>query len=64
MDTTDKDIPPVVEEVKPIPTRSEIYSYATNKMGMTIGEDEKKKFDKMNIEKLLQELADPRESLV
>ena len=64
IDTTDTNVPPVPDVVKPIPTRSEIYAYATNKMGMTIGEDEKKKFDKMKVEDLLQELADPRESLV
>ena len=63
VDTTDVDVPPPPAEVKAVPTRNEIYAYATSKMGITIGEDEKKKFDKMKIEDLLRELADPREDL-
>lgn len=51
------------EEVKPMPTRKEIYSYATNKLGMTINKPTMKQFDKLKVSELLKELGDPREDL-
>ena len=61
VDTTDKDEPIVSPPVKPVPTRNEIYSFATNTLKMVIDEDTKTKFDKMKVEDLLQEIGDPRE---
>ena len=63
VDTTDSEIPPVVEEVKPMPTRQEILDYAKNKQGMTFTDEIQKKLDKMKVPELLQELGDPREDL-
>ena len=60
VDTTDKDIPPVTEVVKPMPTRQEVLDYAKNKMGMTFTEDIQKKLDKMKVSELIVELGDPR----
>lgn len=64
IDTTDANVSLPVEEVKPVPTRNEIYDYARNKMGMTFNDETQKKLDKMKIDELLVELGDPRESLV
>lgn len=52
-----------VPEVKAVPTRSEIYAYAQNKMGMTMDEKTKKEWDKMKVDELLREVGDPREAL-
>lgn len=52
------------KEVRPMPTRKEIYKYANNTLKMTIEGDEKKKFDKMSVSELLEAIGDPRESLV
>jgi hypothetical protein len=63
IDITDKPVEVKPAEVKPVPTRREIYDYATNKMGITIDETTQKKFDKMKVQDLLKELGDPREDL-
>lgn len=60
VDTTDE--APVEPETKPVPTRREIYQYA-QKQGLKMTPEFVKKFDKMKIEELLQEIGDPRESL-
>ena len=52
-----------IQEVKPVPTRREIYDYAEKTLKMTLDEKELKKLDKLKVEDLLKELGDPRESL-
>ena len=52
------------EEVKPVPTRKEIYAYAQNTLKMVLDEKTTKNLDKMKIEDLLKEVGDPREALV
>lgn len=55
------DVTPKVEkEVKPLPTRNEIYKYAERSLNMVIEEKEKKKFNKMKVADLLVEIGDPR----
>jgi len=53
------------KEVKPVPTRNEIYQYGERSLNMVIYDDEKtkKKLDRMPITKLLKEIGDPREAL-
>lgn len=53
--------PPPAEEVKPIPTRTEIYEYAKKTLNMVLDDKTKAKFDKMKVPELLKELGDPRE---
>ena len=63
IDTTEKPVEEVKEEVKALPTRREIYGYATGKLGMTLDEKTKKEWDKMKVEELLKNVGDPREAL-
>ena len=63
LDTTDKNIPPVVEEVKPIPTRNDLYQYYQTKLGMTMDDKIKKTWDKMKIAELLTEVGNPNDDL-
>lgn len=50
-------------KAKPLPTRNEIYSYATDTLKMILDPKTKKKLDKMNINQLLKAVGDPREAL-
>ena len=52
------------EEVKPVPTRAELYEYYQKRLSLTMDEKTKKSWDKMKISELLTELGDSRESLV
>ncbi len=64
VDTTDttEDKPKMRREDMPVPTKRDIYMYAVNILGMTIGEKEKKLYDKMTVKTLLKELGDPRDA--
>ena len=47
-----------------LPTRREIYAYATETLNMVIDDKTKKKFDKMKVPELLKEVGDPRDKIL
>ena len=63
VDTTDKEVPPAKEEVKPVSTRKEIYKYAVDKLDFEMTDKMKARLDKMSVQELLKEVGNPQEAL-
>ena len=63
LDTTEKPVVETKEEVKPVPTRKEIYDYGEKTLNLVMDEKLKAKLEKMNVPDLLKEIGDPREAL-
>jgi hypothetical protein len=49
------------KDVKPMPTRKEIYTFAEKEMNMVLDKNARKKFDKMKVDDLITELQYPLE---